>query len=147
MTRDPNVQWPICPQTPVMDGKNTVLEQVFSDFPAEFRALNEYEARTILTRLGITDFDRKVGTLSGGQRKRVALATVFVHPLDILVRTGHQPPGQRNGAVAGATPAAVHRRGDRHTMTAIFWTAYQAHRGAPNGGSTSTTPNIPNTWS
>jgi len=85
LSRDPNVQLAYLPQTPVMDDENTVLEQVFADFPAEFRALNEYEARTILTRLGITDFDRKVGALSGGQRKRVALATVFVHPADILV--------------------------------------------------------------
>ena len=85
VTRDPNVQLAYLPQTPVMDDDNTVLEQVFADFPADFRALNEYEARTILTRLGITDFDRRIGQLSGGQRKRVALAAVFVHPADILV--------------------------------------------------------------
>ena len=85
VSRDPNVQLAYLPQTPVMDDDNTVLEQVFADFPAEFRALNEYEARTILTKLGITEFDKKVGELSGGQRKRVALATVFVHPADILV--------------------------------------------------------------
>ena len=85
VSRDPNVQLAYLPQTPAMDDGNTVLEQVFADFPAEFRALNEYEARTILTKLGITEFDRKVGELSGGQRKRVALATVFVHPADILV--------------------------------------------------------------
>ena len=85
VSRDPNVQLAWLPQTPVMADGNTVLEQVFADFPDDFRALKEYEARTILTKLGITDFDRKVGTLSGGQRKRVALATVFVHPADILV--------------------------------------------------------------
>ena len=85
VTRDPNVQLAYLPQTPVMDDDNTVLEQVFADFPADFRTLNEYEARTILTRLGITDFDRRIGQLSGGQRKRVALAAVFVHPADILV--------------------------------------------------------------
>ena len=82
---DPNVQLAYLPQTPTMDDDNTVLEQVFADFPAEFRALNEYEARTILTKLGITDFDKKIGALSAGQRKRVALASVFVHPADILV--------------------------------------------------------------
>ena len=82
---DPNVQLAWLPQTPDMDDGNTVMEQVFADYPAEFRALNEYEARTILTKLGITDFDQKIGTLSGGQRKRVALASVFVHPADILV--------------------------------------------------------------
>ena len=85
VARDPNVQLAWLPQTPVMDEGNTVMEQVFADFPPEFRALNEYEARTILTKLGITDFDRKVGELSGGQRKRVALAAVFVRPADILV--------------------------------------------------------------
>ena len=85
VTRDPNVQLAWLPQTPKMDDGNTVMEQVFADFPAEFRALNEYEARTILTKLGITEFDKRVGELSGGQRKRVALASVFVHPADILV--------------------------------------------------------------
>ena len=85
VARDPNVQLAYLPQTPAMDDGNTVLEQVFHDFPAQFRALNEYEARTILTKLGITDFDQRIGQLSGGQRKRVALATVFVHPADILV--------------------------------------------------------------
>ena len=35
----------------------TVIEQVFAGHPAEFRSINEYEARTILTKLGITDFE------------------------------------------------------------------------------------------
>ena len=82
---DPNVQVAYLPQTPDMDDSRTVLEQVFAGHPAEFRALNEYEAKTILTRLGVTDFDRRIGELSGGQRKRVALATVFVHPADVLI--------------------------------------------------------------
>ena len=85
VARDPNVQLAYLPQTPAMDDGNTVLEQVFADYPVEFRALNEYEARAILTKLGIADFDQKIGALSGGQRKRVALASVFVHPADILV--------------------------------------------------------------
>ena len=62
-----------------------MLEQVFLHFPAEFRELNEYEAKSMLTRLGFTDFSQKVGTLSGGQRKRVALVAALVHPADILV--------------------------------------------------------------
>ena len=85
VSRDPNVQLAYLPQTPAFDDENTVLEQVFADYPPEFRELREYEARTILTRLGVTGFDRKVGMLSGGQRKRVALASVFVHPADMLV--------------------------------------------------------------
>lgn len=85
LTRDPNVQVSVLPQNPVMDDANTVLEQVFADFPPEFRALNEYEAKAMLSRLGMTDFDQKIGTLSGGQRKRVALATALIHPADVLL--------------------------------------------------------------
>ena len=85
VTRDPNVQVSYLPQVPVMNDDLTVLEQVFAGHPSEFRQLNEYEAKTTLTKLGITDFDQKIGELSGGQRKRVALATVFVHPADILI--------------------------------------------------------------
>ena len=82
---DPNVQVAYLPQTPDMDDSLTVLEQVFAGHPAEFRSINEYEAKTILTKLGINDFEQKIGELSGGQRKRVALATVFVHPADVLI--------------------------------------------------------------
>ena len=42
--RDPNVQISYLPQNPVMEDNATVLEQVFLHFPAQFRALNEYEA-------------------------------------------------------------------------------------------------------
>ena len=83
--RNPNVQVSYLSQNPEMDDNATVLEQVFLHFPAEFRELNEYEAKTMLTRLGFTDFDQKIGTLSGGQRKRVALVAALVRPADILV--------------------------------------------------------------
>ena len=85
LTRNPNVQISFLPQNPVMDDNATVLQQVFLHFPKEFRNLNEYEAKSMLTKLGFTDFDQKVGTLSGGQRKRVALVTALVHPADILI--------------------------------------------------------------
>ena len=85
VSRDPNVQVSYLSQNPVMDDEATVLEQVFLHFPAEFRALNEYEAKSMLNRLGITDYDQKVGALSGGQRKRVALAAALIHPADVLV--------------------------------------------------------------
>lgn len=45
----------------------------------------EHEAKTILTKLGITQFERVVGTLSGGERKRVALARAFISPCDLLI--------------------------------------------------------------
>ncbi len=85
ITRNPNVQVSYLPQNPVMQENATVLEQVFLHFPAEFRELNQYEAKTMLTKLGITDFAQKVSTLSGGQRKRLALVAALVRPADILI--------------------------------------------------------------
>ncbi len=82
---DPNVQVCFLPQNPAMVEGATVLEQVFHDFSPDTRALLEYEAKAMLTRLGITDFTQPVDTLSGGQRKRVALAAVLLHPADVLI--------------------------------------------------------------
>ncbi|QYR21234.1 ABC-F family ATP-binding cassette domain-containing protein [Paenibacillus sp. sptzw28] len=45
----------------------------------------ESEAKTALTKLGIGRFDAKLGTLSGGQRKRVAMAAALVQPADVLL--------------------------------------------------------------
>ncbi|MCS7461116.1 ABC-F family ATP-binding cassette domain-containing protein [Paenibacillus doosanensis] len=51
--------------------------------------LNAWEAnttaKTVLTKLGIHDFSQKVGVLSGGQRKRVAMARVLIQPADLLI--------------------------------------------------------------
>lgn len=41
--------------------------------------------KTILTKLGITDFHEKISTLSGGQKKRVALAQVLLQEADLLI--------------------------------------------------------------
>ncbi len=85
LSRNPNVQISFLSQNPDMDPGATALEQVFLHFPAEFRQLNEYEAKAMLDRLGIHDWNQPVGTLSGGQRKRVALAAALIHPADILI--------------------------------------------------------------
>lgn len=45
----------------------------------------ESDAKSILTKLGITDFSAPINTLSGGQRKRVALASALINPADILI--------------------------------------------------------------
>ncbi len=45
----------------------------------------EHRAKNILTRLKITDFFQKVATLSGGQRKRLALAMVLIESPDVLI--------------------------------------------------------------
>ncbi|MEY8338670.1 ABC-F family ATP-binding cassette domain-containing protein [Lachnospiraceae bacterium 62-35] len=45
----------------------------------------ESQAKAFLTKMGITDFDAKVETLSGGQRKRAALAGVLLQTADLLI--------------------------------------------------------------
>lgn len=45
----------------------------------------ESEAKKILTKLNIRDFDQKIGALSGGMKKRVALAGALIRPSDILI--------------------------------------------------------------
>ncbi|WP_223069905.1 ABC-F family ATP-binding cassette domain-containing protein [Paenibacillus caui] len=45
----------------------------------------ESEAKSVLSKLGIEDVDRKMGELSGGQRKRVALASALIQPSELLI--------------------------------------------------------------
>ena len=85
VARDPNVRLEYLPQNPAFDPARTVLEQVFDRLSPEARELQEYEAKSILTRLGVTNFEQRVGELSGGQRKRTALAAALVHDCDVLI--------------------------------------------------------------
>ncbi len=45
----------------------------------------ESEARSVLTKLGCTDFSAKIGALSGGQKKKIALAAALVNPSELLI--------------------------------------------------------------
>lgn len=81
----PDIQISYLPQNPEMNKNFTVLEQVMADMPDEYRQINEYEAKSMLNKLGISDFSAKIGTLSGGQCKRVALASALIHPADVLI--------------------------------------------------------------
>ncbi len=45
----------------------------------------ESEAKTILTKLGITDFNALIGSLSGGQKKRIALCEALITPCNLLI--------------------------------------------------------------
>ena len=85
IARKPNLQVSVLAQNPDMRDELTVLEQVFASMPTEFRQLNEYEAKRMLTQLGLADTDRRIGTLSGGERRRAALCAALIHPADVLV--------------------------------------------------------------
>ncbi|ERJ13180.1 ABC-F family ATP-binding cassette domain-containing protein [Haloplasma contractile] len=102
-------------QNPEFDMEATVIEQVFKSNTPEMKLIREYEAalenpdntdriivltnemdqmnawtieseiKTILTKLGVSMFNEKIGNLSGGQRKRVALASALINPSDLLI--------------------------------------------------------------
>ncbi len=84
VTKLTNMRIGYLPQNPVFHNSATVLEQVLHDAAAQ-NASKEYECKTILTKLGITDFDKDVNLLSGGQKKRVAMAAALASKVELLV--------------------------------------------------------------
>ena len=71
------------PQMPDYSQPRTAVQQVLFDAPKDVGAPDEYEAKALLSQFGIDDFDADVRTLSGGQKKRVALAA-DADPEDLL---------------------------------------------------------------
>ncbi|EMA6343062.1 ABC-F family ATP-binding cassette domain-containing protein [Bacillus cytotoxicus] len=65
-----------------------VQEQLFA-MQQRMDAMNAWEAnanaKSLLTKLGITDFTARVGNLSGGQKKRIAMAQCFIETPDLLI--------------------------------------------------------------
>jgi len=72
-----------------IDESKTVLEQVFADNTEQIDVSGDWDlennAKIILNKLGINDFGKKIGELSGGYRKRVALASALLATPDILL--------------------------------------------------------------
>ena len=84
------------PQNPTFEPEETVISAVVKSameaklqkeqsLTHEEEAQLAAEAKTMLTKLGVYDFEQKCGELSGGQRKRLALVAVLLSPADILV--------------------------------------------------------------
>ena len=72
------------PQNPEFPKRQSILEYVM-DGKEHQDWKTESEAKTILTKLGIYDFDEGCDHLSGGQKKRVALARTLVDPTEVLI--------------------------------------------------------------
>ena len=73
------------PQNPVFEENITIIDQVFKGASSELKELKQYEAKTILTKLGLTEFDKDVSLLSGGEKKRVAIASALINPCEVLI--------------------------------------------------------------
>ncbi len=86
VVRGRNLHWRYLPQNPVFTAGDTILQSIVKDNERHEHLWNlESQAKTMLTKVGIFDFDAKVETLSGGQRKRVALVSTLMSETDLLI--------------------------------------------------------------
>ena len=96
------------PQNPEFEAGRTVLDCVIRENMAHEHAWDlEGDAKSMLNKLGITDYSAKVETLSGGQRKRVALAAVLLSTADLLILD--EPTAQLDPIAAADFLAALAR--------------------------------------
>ncbi len=72
------------PQTPIFENGEVVMDYMnrICDITSP---TEESNAKSILNRLGITNYYQPIDELSGGQRKRVALAAAMISPVDLLI--------------------------------------------------------------
>lgn len=72
------------PQEPKFSEEMSLLDIVMADSTKE-HPIEEYEAKSILSKLGLSSYDSTTVNLSGGQKKRLALAKVLVSYSDFLI--------------------------------------------------------------
>lgn len=87
VTTGRNIKIEYLAQQPEFDTSKNILENVMlQDQDSHEKDWNkEADAKSMLDKLGINDYDGRVDVLSGGQRKRLALVRAILNPADILV--------------------------------------------------------------
>ena len=85
ITRTNGIRISYLPQIPEFDDHGSILEQVLAHLPADLMESKEFEAKSILGKMGITDYDKDISTLSGGEKRRAGIAAALVQPSDVLI--------------------------------------------------------------
>lgn len=85
ITRTNGIRISYLPQIPEFDDHGSILEQVLAHLPADLMESKEFEAKSILGKMGITDYDKDISTLSGGEKRRAGIAAALVQPSDVLL--------------------------------------------------------------
>jgi len=86
ISRGNNIKLRYLPQNPVFQPDDTILTAVLADNVTKQNEWSiESEAKAIIHRLELPHFDEAVAHISGGQKKRVALANALLAPVDILI--------------------------------------------------------------
>lgn len=81
-----NIKVGYLPQIPVFPDDMTMIEAAVSGDDSYANDMTKIsEAKSMLNKLGMTEYDKNVNELSGGQRKRVSLVSVLIKPVDILL--------------------------------------------------------------
>ena len=73
------------PQIPEFDDHGSVISQVLAHLPNDLRHTKEFEARSILDKFGMSDCDRDISSLSGGEKRRAGIASALLQPSDVLL--------------------------------------------------------------
>lgn len=94
VTRAGGVRVAYLPQNPLFDGETTVLQQVMKGVAIDeerakdakvIQQADEYQCKRILNQLGLGDYEQKIAQLSGGQKRRVALACALAAEAEVLI--------------------------------------------------------------
>ncbi len=73
------------PQIPEFGESGSVLSQVLAHLPDDLKHSKEYEAKSVLDKMGISDCERDISTLSGGEKRRAGIAAALIQPSDVLL--------------------------------------------------------------